>query len=225
MRGSVEHWISLDLSSPRGTIALADVENDRVSAVSEHEVGAQFDHCEKLIDSLDTLLLERSLSLKHIDRWITPSGPGSFTGLRIAYATLKAFAMTSHKPVDTVSSHEARFLSWKDKNRDASGPVQVITTVSGIKAVKTSFDGKTGDSLEELLVETAELEKNLSGIVLLDRESRQITSYPVQRLPLSAGMLPAILLRARTRETHTDLAQWISLSPRYFGTSKFGAAS
>src|SRR5699024_4427331 len=47
------------------------------------------------------------LGIKDMDLFATTTGPGSFTGLRIALATIKGFAHIYNKPVVGVSTLEA----------------------------------------------------------------------------------------------------------------------
>ena len=48
-------------------------------------------HSEKFLPLIDKTLKESKLSLKDIDKFALLNGPGSFTGIRISLATIKAF--------------------------------------------------------------------------------------------------------------------------------------
>lgn len=74
-------------------------------------------HCEQLIPAIDQLLNECHISLSDIDFFAASVGPGSFTGIRIGLATVKAFALAKNKKVIGVSSLEAMTQS----NPDYSG--------------------------------------------------------------------------------------------------------
>lgn len=61
-------------------------------------------HSEKLLPLIDETLKKSSLDLKDIDLYACINGPGSFTGIRIGLATLKAFAMVNDKKIFSVPS-------------------------------------------------------------------------------------------------------------------------
>lgn len=55
-------------------------------------------HSNTLLSDIDAVLSEAGVALKEIDLFACASGPGSFTGLRIGIATLKALANSTAKP-------------------------------------------------------------------------------------------------------------------------------
>ncbi len=55
-------------------------------------------HAENLLPAIDRLLKKERLKIKDIDTFLIDRGPGSFTGLRIGFATLKGFLATLPKP-------------------------------------------------------------------------------------------------------------------------------
>jgi tRNA threonylcarbamoyladenosine biosynthesis protein TsaB len=61
-------------------------------------------HSERLLPMIDALLAEAGVALGAIDAFAVSIGPGSFTGLRIGLATVKAFALTDARPVAAVST-------------------------------------------------------------------------------------------------------------------------
>ena len=56
-------------------------------------------HSETLLDNVQSILHKGKCSLSDIDVFGVVNGPGSFTGIRIGVATIKAFAFALHKPV------------------------------------------------------------------------------------------------------------------------------
>lgn len=60
-----------------------------------------------LLTDIDNCLKEAGLSLRDVDLFACASGPGSFTGLRIGIATLKALAASLQKPCVGVPTLEA----------------------------------------------------------------------------------------------------------------------
>ncbi len=55
-------------------------------------------HAESLLPVIDRLLKKERLKIQDIDAYLISRGPGSFTGLRIGFATLKGFLATRPKP-------------------------------------------------------------------------------------------------------------------------------
>lgn len=59
----------------------------------------QTSHAASLLAELDATLRQAGVSLSQIELFAVACGPGSFTGLRVGLATLKAFALTLSRPV------------------------------------------------------------------------------------------------------------------------------
>jgi tRNA threonylcarbamoyl adenosine modification protein YeaZ len=55
-------------------------------------------HAENLLPVIDRLLKKEGLKIRDIDAFLIGRGPGSFTGLRISFATLKGFLATHSRP-------------------------------------------------------------------------------------------------------------------------------
>ncbi len=80
--------LAFDTSTKYLTIAL--LEDDKVVAEYHEEAGIQ--HSRILVSSIDDILKRAGWELKEIELICVGTGPGSFTGLRIAMATVKGFA-------------------------------------------------------------------------------------------------------------------------------------
>ncbi|OGX11814.1 MAG: tRNA (adenosine(37)-N6)-threonylcarbamoyltransferase complex dimerization subunit type 1 TsaB [Omnitrophica bacterium RIFOXYB12_FULL_50_7] len=61
-------------------------------------------HAENLIPVIDRLLKKEKMEIGNIDAFLISRGPGSFTGLRIGFATLKGFLAIHPKPCYGASS-------------------------------------------------------------------------------------------------------------------------
>lgn len=55
-------------------------------------------HAENLLPVIDRLLKKEKMNIRNIDAFLISRGPGSFTGLRIGFATLKGFLAIQPKP-------------------------------------------------------------------------------------------------------------------------------
>jgi len=79
--------LALETTSPVLSVAL----NKGEGAVSEDSLKGYFSHAENLLPMIDRLLQNQNMSSTDVDTFLIGQGPGSFTGLRVGYATLKGF--------------------------------------------------------------------------------------------------------------------------------------
>ena len=71
---------------------------------------------EKLLSTIDEVLTENNISLKDIDCFAVNVGPGSFTGIRIGLATIKAFLFSQNKPCVVLNSFDLVSYNILDKD-------------------------------------------------------------------------------------------------------------
>jgi tRNA threonylcarbamoyladenosine biosynthesis protein TsaB len=92
-----------DTSGRNGTVALArTVESDNVRVLEVVPLaGGMFSA--QLVPQIAALLQKHGLSKTDIGAFIVVSGPGSFTGLRVGLAAIKALAEILKKPIVPVS--------------------------------------------------------------------------------------------------------------------------
>jgi tRNA threonylcarbamoyladenosine biosynthesis protein TsaB len=68
--------------------------------------GSQTKHSLTLMPYVEEILTEASISLGEIDFFVVVTGPGSFTGIRIGVATIKALAFAASKKVLALTSFD-----------------------------------------------------------------------------------------------------------------------
>lgn len=95
--------LAVDTTTQTGSVALLDGEK----VVAETILDIQVTHAEKLLPGLDDLFKKEGWSFDQLQGLAVSLGPGSFTGLRIGLATMKAFAQSLNLPLVGVSSLEA----------------------------------------------------------------------------------------------------------------------
>lgn len=98
--------LGLDTSTLMTTCAVMD-EN---TLLGEYSLSQDMSHSESLVPMIQEVMESLKLKIEDIDLYGVGIGPGSFTGLRIGIATIKAFAHVFDKPVVGVSTLEA--LVW-----------------------------------------------------------------------------------------------------------------
>lgn len=86
--------LAIDTSGPILSIALQC--GDKPIQEKVH-LGAM-EHMENIFPFIDELLRAQNLKPNQIDAYLINRGPGSFTGLRIGFSTLKGFLAASTKP-------------------------------------------------------------------------------------------------------------------------------
>lgn len=205
-------WLAVDLSSPVGSLSLHSNRNGDVQTRAEVSLDDQGKHSESVIPAVETLLNQAGVALTDVDRFIVASGPGSFTGLRVAYAALKAFSFALDKPIEAVDGHEARALGYLREN--AGDEVTVSTLVAREKFLVSVFrrDGDAAVLVSEDLV-TALPD---AQVLLVDRQSPSGVFYP-----LRSSHLALALAHARTRESFSDWPSTAAASPKYLGSRQY----
>lgn len=90
-----------------GSVAVS--RGDEILGVVSGDAGVS--HSNTLLGDVDKLLAQTQITLSKIDLFAVATGPGSFTGLRIGIATIKALAATLDRPTAGVPTLEAIALS------------------------------------------------------------------------------------------------------------------
>src|SRR5438067_12845042 len=104
--------LAVDTSGKNGSLALVRFEGEigRTLELLLLEGGA---FSAQLIPQISALLVKQSLSKHQIDGFAVVSGPGSFTGLRVGLAAIKASAEVLQRPIAAVSLLEVVALATK----------------------------------------------------------------------------------------------------------------
>jgi len=118
--------LALDLSSPQGSFSFFENAEPDPRLIKEFVLPGKLTHSETLLTSLDLATKTLGLDFSQLGLLVTSSGPGSFTGLRIAYSTLKALALVHQVPVTTVSASEALAWSYLSSQSPVSKDLDLI---------------------------------------------------------------------------------------------------
>lgn len=94
--------LAISTSSNIASVALLDDNN----IIDELNICDAKTHSEMLLPLIDELLNKHKISIANIDLIACDNGPGSFTGIRIGVATVKALAEAQNIPVISCSSLE-----------------------------------------------------------------------------------------------------------------------
>lgn len=126
-------FLVTDTSGKDGFVGLvrAGESSERVEGIEEVPLaGGTFSA--QLVPQISGLLQKHNLRKTDIDAFIVVSGPGSFTGLRVGLAAIKALAEILHKPIVPVSllevlAPDSRMIGagHDESNRPATFPYAV----------------------------------------------------------------------------------------------------
>ena len=95
--------LAIDTCDSRGSVA--SLRNGDVSKVVVHE--SQEDYSTWLLPAVRECLECSGLQMVDVDAYVVAAGPGSFTGVRVALTTIKAWSEVYGKKIMAVSRLEA----------------------------------------------------------------------------------------------------------------------
>ncbi len=101
--------LGLDTTSPYCSAALCD--EAKVLGYKSENIGRG--HAERLAPMVAEILAEAGLTAKDIDKIAVCTGPGSFTGLRVALAFAKGFALPRKLPVVGIDALGVNYLAYE----------------------------------------------------------------------------------------------------------------
>lgn len=111
-------------------------------------------HSQSIMPMIDFMLKQTELSINDIDGFAVAVGPGSFTGVRIGVATIKALAHPMNKPCIPVSTLEALAYNVAPFNGIICPILDArrnqVYTASFLKDTKTRLTEDRAISIEEL---------------------------------------------------------------------------
>ncbi|WP_300367229.1 tRNA (adenosine(37)-N6)-threonylcarbamoyltransferase complex dimerization subunit type 1 TsaB [Brachyspira sp.] len=133
--------LAFDTVSSSFSIALKKNDNP----IYEYNKENVKNHNEEILPVLDKLLKENKISLDEINYIALGIGPGSFTALRIAFATIKSICYVKKIPIIGISSLETLY--------------QNIKNYDGIKAAM--IDARKGSIYTDIYLNDKKIKENL----------------------------------------------------------------
>lgn len=156
--------------------------------ISETSIYNLKTHSINSINTIDTVLKISNLTLNELDGFVLSKGPGSFTGLRIAFSIIKAFSYSLNKPMISLSSLDA--LSFRE---NFNGIICSIIDALRNEVYINSYENKNSilrnshegdiihiDNLEDYLIKKHGEYKNILfvGDGTISFESKIKSSFP-----------------------------------------------
>lgn len=201
----MEYFLVVDTSSDYGLCALMDSEE---TLHSLRYFKANFSHSEKLFSSIDEVLIETTRKLADIHSIYYVAGPGSFTGLRIAYSALMGFSKTTNIKIKGVSSFDVYFENLIDFNFS-----KIVLIKSSSLDIFANIKNKDGvDILEAASYKKTFIESYLNQIeekhiLLGDTENLNFSNDKIIKLKNKSLSLisPYSILKAGHSKTYDDI--------------------
>jgi tRNA threonylcarbamoyladenosine biosynthesis protein TsaB len=151
--------LAIETSTRAGSVSLARG-GEVLSAVLGDGASS---HSVDLIENIERVLRAGKANLDDIDLFAVTVGPGSFTGLRIGLATVKAFAVCVRKPCAAVSTLAAIARAAGDSERTVSilpaGRGEVYAQAFSVRGgIVSALDGAAHIKPSELLAKYGHVE-------------------------------------------------------------------
>lgn len=162
--------LSIDTSSKICSVAIMQDDN----LITEQHLDDEKTHSQKLMPLIDKILKECNITLKDIDAIACCVGPGSFTGVRIGVATVKAFCDVNNTPLISVDSLES--LAYNSLNSNYKKDTDIVCSIIDAKNDNVYFgifkeENNTFLPLEDIsaknINEVLEILKNYSNKEIL----------------------------------------------------------
>jgi tRNA threonylcarbamoyladenosine biosynthesis protein TsaB len=219
--------LALDTSTLTASLALVEGAGSSVQPIETVEVGPPQKQSEILPGAVMDLLGRHRCALKDLQGIVIGLGPGSFTGLRIGLASVKALAYAAHLPVVGASSLAAAAFA---------GPPGALfaTAVARRGELYVGAYRRTAESVEASGPEEAMTPREFAELLLAQPEALAlgpaIPSYraeleqagvPAERL-LEQGLVPSAVALARLARLPPayDAQQLFALEPHYVRASE-----
>lgn len=214
--------LAADTSGKNGSLALVrfEGESSRTLELVSLEGGT---FSAQLVPQISALLTKYSLAKSNIDGFAVTSGPGSFTGLRVGLAAIKALAEILQKPIAAVSVLEAiacaagsegHVLAALDAGRGEiyCGEYEIRDARATLIAQRLLTGQEFADSAVGCMIVTPDAkvadlarEKNLRAIVIEAPRADSVARLGFEKIQSGEVVSPEALDASYIRRTDAEL--------------------
>lgn len=189
------HLLALDTALDRCSVALRAADG-KVTALSEPMSRG---HAERLAPMIAEVMARAGLGFSAINRIVVTTGPGSFTGVRVALSTARGFAMALAVPAIGIGT--LAVLAAAARLRHPGRPVEAVLATRDDMVIVQDFaaDGSPRDR-EPVLVPADRQARTLAGDTVLTGPGasrlaalRAEAGLPPLTLDAGAEVDPAVL--------------------------------
>lgn len=186
--------LGADTSGKHGTIALARCEPGAACRVIETVPLEGGTFSAQLVPQIAALLAQHGFGKADIGGFAVVSGPGSFTGIRVGLAAVKALAEVLQKPIAAVSLLEAVAVSSRSLGR-----VTAVIDAGRNEVYAGEYEVQRDEArlLQERLLIRAELLKQAVGSTIVTADSNLAEVARQAGLPVDEIELPRADVIAR----------------------------
>lgn len=153
--------LALETSGSRGSAALRTGSGEVVEAILAKGAG----HGARILPAVHALLQECRIGPRHLEGVVLGSGPGSFTGLRVAAAAGLGLARAARIPLLAVSSLAAAVLP--DFDVGSTGTLVVLFDARGERLFAAAYRWRAGELVEVMAPRFARLTDVVQGTLPL----------------------------------------------------------
>jgi tRNA threonylcarbamoyladenosine biosynthesis protein TsaB len=194
------HILAFDCAGAQCAAAL--VEDGRV--VAQRQIEGERGHAQFLVPLLGETLADAGLSYSDIDRIAVTTGPGSFTGIRVALAAAHGLALALDKPIVGITVFEAVAAAANESEPQAP---KILVAVDSRRAeiFAQLFDATVRPSGDPMMASPAEIAAaaGQGPLLLAGDAAGQVLQHldPAAVTLHSGGVDPAIVARLAAGRT------------------------
>lgn len=205
-------YLCIDLAPAEGSVALYAV----AGSLYERAIPGSLRHTEQVIPTIDALLAESGQRLELLSGIILNRGPGSFTGLRVAFSTAKALVHSRSLSLHSVCGSEARKLG-AIKERGLNELVQVVTCLTQEKYLVGTDKVLSREEMDKALSQSPES-------YLVDPPTAKIfEAKALNAFGSQASHLALAFREGKSRRDYVTLKDVIEAAPEYYGTTRYAS--
>lgn len=199
--------LAIDTTTQTGSIALLEEEK----IISEKILDLQVTQVEKLLPAVALLFRETGWDFERLEGLAVSIGPGSFTGLRIGLATMKAFAQVHNLPLIGVSSLEALAHNAHESKK----PVAAVLDAKRKEVYAAVYQFSDGH-IDKILLKEQAIAPDLLCNTLKKFGPPLIVGHGGKEMQIRAGWVGRLALDRLKRGEGRD---WRRLTPNYLRPS------
>ncbi len=165
--------LGCDTSTATAHLFLGEYKGEELTWFESTSVVWNNTHSERLLDRLLRMCSDNDVELSEVDLLCATSGPGSFTGLRIALATMKGLALGLNKPLVTTPTLEL----YQNPAKALGGAVLAVIDAKKQRFYTALFvDGvQKGEASDVTTEEIRALIKPYNSVSLLGSDGQLLT--------------------------------------------------
>ena len=183
--------LAADTSGKNGSLALVRFENESPQKIDLVPLeGGAFSA--QLVPQIAELLQKHALKKSAIDAFAVAAGPGSFTGLRVGIAAIKALAEILQKPIAAVSVLEALIHSPELEIRERERIIAALDAGRGeIYSCTFGCADHQAIGIDQKLETLTELTASVAGHQVVTSDAKLFELLSVAKLKVSLVPRPA----------------------------------